>query len=94
MASPLPDHIHQLTAAPDEPQTTIATVVANILARFPALQTITATMVLAHNLEYIALDSAAEVKDGDEVAFIPPIRFVEVFWRPLVSQSNCDYDVK
>ncbi|CAL8468898.1 g8439 [Coccomyxa elongata] len=44
-----------------------------VLTQFPALTEFEGRCVLALNQEYIDKDSKQHLKDGDEVALIPPI---------------------
>lgn len=54
---------------------TVADVRAYLTEAYPALAPIAATVTLAVNLHYVSRGAEArmEVKDGDEVALIPPI---------------------
>lgn len=44
-----------------------------IAEQLPGLKPIASTVTLAVNQEYLQPDADAPLKDGDEVAFIPPI---------------------
>ena len=61
---------HDLPAA-----STGAGLLKAVLARFPVLDPIKDSVILAHNLEYIdvAGDEPVEIKEGDEIAVIPPV---------------------
>jgi molybdopterin synthase catalytic subunit len=54
---------------------TVADVRAHLAQTYPALEPIVGTVTLALNLAYVppAAEARVEVKDGDEVALIPPI---------------------
>jgi molybdopterin synthase sulfur carrier subunit len=54
---------------------TVADVRAHLAHAYPALGPIVDTVTLALNLQYVpqAAEGRVEVKDGDEVALIPPI---------------------
>ncbi|KAI8463979.1 MAG: ThiamineS/Molybdopterin converting factor subunit 1 [Monoraphidium minutum] len=41
--------------------------------RHPALESVLRACVLAVNQEYVGLDAALPLKEGDEVALIPPL---------------------
>ena len=47
--------------------------IANLIEQFPGLGPIFQSAVLAVNQEYIDPESPIELKDGDEIAVIPPI---------------------
>ena len=49
------------------------TAIEQVSKRHPGLVTMLETCVLALNQEYIEADSAATLKDNDEIAIIPPI---------------------
>ncbi len=55
--------------------TVVADVRAHLSRAYPALEPIVGTVTLALNLAYVpqAAEARVEVKDGDEVALIPPI---------------------
>lgn len=44
-----------------------------IVEKLPGLKPVAATVTLALNQEYLDPEQDADLKDGDEVAFIPPI---------------------
>lgn len=44
-----------------------------IVVKLPGLKPVAATVTLALNQEYLDPEQDASLKDGDEVAFIPPI---------------------
>lgn len=44
-----------------------------IVEQLPGLKPVAATVTLAVNQEYVDPDKDTPLKDGDEVAFIPPI---------------------
>lgn len=44
-----------------------------IVVKLPGLKPVAATVTLALNQEYLDPEQDAALKDGDEVAFIPPI---------------------
>lgn len=44
-----------------------------IVVKLPGLKPVAATVTLALNQEYLDPEKDAPLKDGDEVAFIPPI---------------------
>jgi molybdopterin converting factor subunit 1 len=48
-------------------------VVEVLLQKWPQLEAIMRTSVLAVNQEYVDPESGAQIKDGDEVAIIPPL---------------------
>ena len=56
----------------DSPTTTAA-VVDLLCERFPKLSLIRTTIAIAVNRIYTKLSEPVELKDGDEVAFLPPI---------------------
>jgi molybdopterin converting factor subunit 1 len=41
--------------------------------RHPALQSVLKACVMAVNQEYLEMDAVHQIKDGDEVAIIPPL---------------------
>jgi molybdopterin converting factor subunit 1 len=47
--------------------------IQNLIEQFPALRPIFQSAVLAVNQEYIDPESPIELKEGDEIAVIPPI---------------------
>lgn len=54
-----------------EPPATVQTVWTSLTAEMPALSQYEGTMSVAVNAEYAKM--AAPVRDGDEVAFLPPV---------------------
>jgi molybdopterin converting factor subunit 1 len=54
-----------------EPPATVQTVWTSLTAEMPALSQYEGTMSVAVNAEYAKM--AAIVRDGDEVAFLPPV---------------------
>jgi molybdopterin converting factor subunit 1 len=54
-----------------EPPATVQTVWTSLTAEMPALSQYESTMSVAVNAEYAKM--AAIVRDGDEVAFLPPV---------------------
>ena len=56
---------------PPGPETTVAHVFQDLTTRFPALLPHQKSLLVAVNEEYAALD--CPVRDGDEVAFFPPV---------------------
>ena len=54
-----------------EPPATVQTVWTSLTAEMPALSQYEGTMSVAVNAEYSKM--AATVRDGDEVAFLPPV---------------------
>ena len=54
-----------------EPPATVQTVWTSLTAEMPALSQYEGTMSVAVNAEYAKM--AATVRDGDEVAFLPPV---------------------
>jgi molybdopterin converting factor subunit 1 len=61
---------HEVTW-PIRPGDTIGTVVDGLVARHPRLRAFRGTMLLALNEEFARSDTA--VRDGDEVALMPPV---------------------
>lgn len=57
---------------PGETSTTSA-LRKTIVEKFPGLEPVAATVTLALNQEYVDPEQDADLKDGDEIAFIPPI---------------------
>ena len=53
--------------------TTCRDLVQTLLERHPSLEEVMGTCVLALNQEYVQRDSPALLRNGDEVALIPPI---------------------
>lgn len=53
--------------------TTTEDLVATIVAEHPGLKSILQTCVLAHNQEYLEQGAKVALKQGDEVAIIPPL---------------------
>ncbi|CAB1102354.1 unnamed protein product [Ectocarpus sp. CCAP 1310/34] len=51
----------------------IAQLREHIVKKLPGLQPVAATVTLALNQEYLDPEQDAPLKEGDEVAFIPPI---------------------
>ncbi len=47
-----------------------------LMRTYPCLEELRHNSMFALNLEYIPFDSEKLLSDGDEVAFIPPIRYV------------------
>ena len=54
-----------------EPPATVAVVWAELARRHEALQPYAHSLSAARNLEYVRPD--AEVSEGDEIAFLPPV---------------------
>ena len=52
-------------------QSTVATVWDHLAAEFPAVAPYAASMSCAVNADYARLTTA--VRDGDEIAFLPPV---------------------
>lgn len=52
---------------------TISKLREQIVVKLPGLKPVAATVTLALNQEYLDPEKDAALKDGDEVAFIPPI---------------------
>jgi molybdopterin synthase sulfur carrier subunit len=48
-------------------------VMQHLIDKWPQLREVMGTCVLAVNQEYVETGSAATIKDGDEVAIIPPL---------------------
>jgi molybdopterin synthase catalytic subunit len=44
-----------------------------LVAKFPGLESVLRTCVLAVNLEYLGQGESVQLKAGDEVAIIPPL---------------------
>lgn len=44
-----------------------------VLSKYPKLSEIVASTVLSLNQEYLDVDKSVPLKDGDEVAVIPPV---------------------
>ena len=63
-------NVHDLPAS-----STGAGLLKAVLSRFPVLDPIKDSVILAHNLEYVDLegDAPVEIKEGDEIAVIPPV---------------------
>lgn len=57
---------------PGEKSTT-STLREHIADRLPGLKSVAPTVTLAVNQEYLDPEHDAPLKDGDEIAFIPPI---------------------
>ena len=58
----------QLTDAPDTER-----LLAHLLKLYPGLSEIMETSVLSLNQEYLAQNQQMKLKEGDEVAIIPPV---------------------
>jgi molybdopterin converting factor small subunit len=56
---------------PDVPRATIRTVWTQLTGEFPGLAAYERSMSSALNADYARMD--AEVHDGDEIAFLPPV---------------------
>ena len=52
---------------------TTSTLLERLLREHPGLQEVMRACVFAVNQEYVSKDEAAPLKDGDEVAIIPPL---------------------
>lgn len=52
---------------------TVSKLREQIVVKLPGLKPVAATVTLALNQEYLDPEKDAALKDGDEVAFIPPI---------------------
>jgi molybdopterin synthase catalytic subunit len=52
---------------------TVAALVAAVVAAHPALAPLLASLVLAVNMDYVAVDSTRALAPSDQIAFIPPI---------------------
>mmetsp|Transcript_4616 Transcript_4616/g.9986 ORF Transcript_4616/g.9986 Transcript_4616/m.9986 type:complete len:84 (+) Transcript_4616:119-370(+) len=46
---------------------------AKLIAKYPGLESVMKTCVFALNQEYVPQSEAAPLKEGDEVAVIPPL---------------------
>ena len=57
----------------DSGSITCSYVLAEVVRRFPAMQAVLKTCVLAINQEYAEQGDDQELADGDEVAIIPPL---------------------
>lgn len=57
----------------DDGSITTSYVVAEVVRRFPAMEGVLKTCVLAINQEYAEHGDDRELADGDEIAIIPPL---------------------
>lgn len=64
----------QLTVSlPVTPAPTLHRVVDTVLSLRPALKSLLPSLMIALNMQYVAVDSEQEVTEKDEIAFIPPL---------------------
>lgn len=55
------------------PGATTAQLLAELRARHPALESVLRACVFAVNHEYVQIEQSVDLKEGDEVAIIPPL---------------------
>jgi len=51
----------------------VVQLVKEVVSRFPELEEILSSIVLSVNHEYVSVSSLLALRQGDEIAFIPPI---------------------
>ena len=52
---------------------TTAEILKYLLLKYPSLETISKSIIFAHNEEYVEYSHAIELKEYDEIALIPPV---------------------
>eukprot|EP00877_Chromochloris_zofingiensis_P007518 jgi/Chrzof1/3019/Cz12g08130.t1 len=63
-----PEEVYDL-----DDKATTATLLEKLLAQHPQLESVMKSCVFAVNQEYVQLKEAVQLKNGDEVAVIPPL---------------------
>ena len=64
----------QLTISlPAQPAPTVHSVVDAVMSLHPTLKALLPSLMIALNLQYVAVDSEQPVTEKDEIAFIPPL---------------------